>query len=72
MRWLIFFLLVCAALWYIRGIEEKRPASVEETFIGDQVKTLRKAEGFEKDYLEMDKQHQKKMEEQIEKDSGGG
>lgn len=71
MRWLIFFLLVCAALWYIRGIEEKRPSSVEETFIGDQVKTLRKAENFEQDYLEMNKQHQKKLEEQLEKDAGG-
>jgi len=71
MRWLIFFLLVCAALWYIRGIEEKPPPTAEESFIGDQVKVLRKAEGFEKDYIEMDKQHQKKLEEQIEKDSGG-
>ena len=71
MRWLIFFLLVCAGLWYLRGIEEKAPPTAEESFIGDQVKALRKAEEFEKSYLEMDKQHQKKLEEQIEKDSGG-
>jgi hypothetical protein len=70
MRWLIFFLLVCAALWYIKGIEETPPPTAEESFIGPQVKTLRKAEDFEKSYLEMDQQHQKKLEEQIEKESG--
>jgi hypothetical protein len=72
MRWLIFFLLVCAALWYLRGIEEKPPPTAEESFIGDQVKALKKAEDFEKAYPEMDKQYQDRLEKQIEKDSGGG
>ena len=72
MRWLIFFLLVCAALWYIRGIPEKPPPTAEESFIGNQVKALRKAEDFQKQYPEMDKQYQEKLEEQVEKDSGGG
>lgn len=72
MRWLIFFLLVCAVLWYIRGIEERPPPTAEESFIGDQVKALRKAEEFQKDYPEMDKEYQKRLEEQIDKDSGGG
>jgi hypothetical protein len=71
MRWLIFFLLVCAALWYLRGIEEKPPPTAEESFIGDQVKALKKAEEFEKAYPEMDKQYQERLEKQIEKDSGG-
>ena len=71
MRWLIFFLLVCAVLWYIRGIEEVPPLTAEESFIGPQVKALRKVEEFEKAYPEMDKQYQKRLEEQIEKDSGG-
>jgi hypothetical protein len=68
MRWLIFFLLVCAALWYIRGIEEVPPPTAEESFIGGPVKALRKAENFEKTYLDADEDHKKKMEEQLEKD----
>jgi len=64
-------LIVFAILWYIRGIEEKHPGSAEESFIGGPVKVLRKAEGFEKSYLEANDAHKKKMEEQLEKDSGG-
>lgn len=71
MRWLIFFLLVCAGLWYLKGIEETAPPTAEESFIGDQVKVLRKAENYEKSYLDMNDQHKKKLEEQLEKDSGG-
>ena len=68
MRWLIFFLLVCAGLWYLRGIEETPPPKAEDSFIGGPVKALRKAEDFEKTYLEATEEHKKKMEEQIEKD----
>ena len=68
MRWLIFFLVVCAVLWYIRGIEETPPPKAEDSFIGGPVKALRKAEDFEKTYLEATEEHKKKMEEQIEKD----
>ena len=71
MRWLIFWLLVFAVLWYIRGIEETPPPTAEESFIGPQVQALRKAEQFAKDYPEMDKEYQKKLEERIKKDSGG-
>jgi len=71
MRWLIFFLLVCAVLWYIRGIEETPSPKAEDSFIGGPVKALRKAEDFEKTYLEAAEERQKKMEEQIEKESGG-
>jgi hypothetical protein len=71
MRWLIFFLLVCAALWYIKGIEEVPPPPLEEGFIGGPVKALHKAENFEKSYLEANQAQKKKMEEQIEKGSGG-
>ena len=70
MRWLIFFLLVCAALWYIRGIEETPPPTAEESFIGPQMQALKKAEQFAKDDPEMDKEYQKRLEEQIKKDSG--
>lgn len=70
MRWFIFLLLVLAALWYIRGIEEKAPPDIEDGIIGGPVKALHKAEGFEKEYLDATKARQQKMQEQIEKESG--
>ena len=66
MRWLIFFLLVCAGLWYLKGIEEVSPPKVEDSFIGGPVKALRKAENFEKSYLEANDEHKKKLEEQVD------
>ncbi len=71
MRWLFFLILVIAALWYIRGIEEVKPPPIEEGIIGGPVKALHKAQGFEKTYLDETKEHQKQLEEQLEKDSGG-
>jgi hypothetical protein len=71
MRWLLFLIIVFAVLWYIRGLEEVTPPPIEEGIIGGPVRALRKAEGFEKAHLEATKERQKKMEEQIEKDSGG-
>ncbi len=71
MRWLLFLILVVAVLWYIRGIEDVEPPPIEEGIIGGPVKALQKAEGFEKSYLDQTEARQKKMEEQIEKDSGG-
>ena len=72
MRWLFFLIVVFAVLWYIRGIEETPPPTAEDSFIGGPVKALRKAEGFEESYLDATEERQKKMEEQIEKDTGGG
>ena len=66
MRWLIFFLLVCAGLWYLKGIEEEPPPKAEDSFIGGPVKALRKAENFEKSYLEANDEHKKKIEEQVD------
>jgi len=71
MRWLFFLIVVFAVLWYIRGIEEVPPPKAEDSFIGGPVKALRKAEGFEKSYLEATEERKKQMEEQLEKDSGG-
>lgn len=71
MRWLVFLLVVFAGLWYLRGIEEMPPPRAEDSFIGGPVKVLRKAESFEKGYLEMTDERKKRMEEQLEKDSGG-
>jgi len=70
MRWLLFWIIVLAVLWYIRGIEDVTPPPIEEGFIGGPVKALRKAEGFEKSYLDATAERQKRMEAQIEKDGG--
>lgn len=71
MRWLLFFLFVFGVLWYIRGIEETPPPKAEDSFIGGPVKALRKAEGYEQIHLDATRDRQKRMEEQLEKDSGG-
>ena len=71
MRWLLFLIIVFAVLWYIRGLEEVEPPPIEEGIIGGPVKALRKAEGFEKSHPDATRARQKRMEEQIEEDSGG-
>ena len=71
MRWFIFLILVLAALWYLRGVEEQPPPAAEDSFIGGPVKSLRKAEGFEKEYLDATKAQQQKMEQQIEQAASG-
>ena len=71
MRWFLFLILVFAVLWYIRGIEDVKPPPIEEGIIGGPVKALRKAEGFEKSYLDPTEARQKQMEKQIEEDTGG-
>jgi hypothetical protein len=71
MRWFLFLIIVFAVLWYIRGVEEVKPPPVEEGIIGGPVRALRKAEGFEKEYLDATKERNKRMDEQLEKDSGG-
>ena len=44
---------------------------IEETFMGDQIKPLRKAEKFqEEDYLKALDQHRKDMDSQVDKDGG--
>ncbi len=71
MRWFIFMIIVFAILWFIRELDEVPPPPLEASFIGGPVKALRKAEGFEKTYLDANDEHKKKMEEQLEEDSGG-
>ncbi len=71
MRWFIFLIVVFAILWYIRGIEEVPPPPIEESFIGGPVKALHKAEDFEKSYLDATAERNKRMDEQVDKDSGG-
>lgn len=65
MRLLVFIivvLLLAYALW-----PQPTPVPVEETFIGDQIKPLRKAEKFQQeDYDKALDEHRKKMDEQVD------
>lgn len=69
MRFLILIILVLLlayALW-----PEQPVPPIEETFMGDQIKPLRKAEKFQEEgYLEALDQHRGNMDEQVEKDGG--
>jgi len=70
MRWLLVLLLMIALLWYIRSVEETPPPKAEDSFIGGPVKALRKAEDFEETYLDAAEERKKRMEEQLDEDSG--
>lgn len=61
---LIIVLLMVYTWW-----PEPEPRPIEETFIGDQVAPLQKAQRFQQlDHLENLDQHREKMDEQIESD----
>ena len=49
MRFLIVLLMLLLAIYYF--LPEPEPVPAEESFIGDQVKTLRRAEAYEDEYL---------------------
>ena len=68
MRWMIALILILLTIFYFMKEPERRP--VEETFIGEQIKPLRKAENFEEEFLKADQEHQKKLEEELEKSGG--
>lgn len=70
MRVLIILIIILLAVFYF--LPEKEPPTAEESFIGDQVRTLRKAEGFESEYLEADQARQQRMERQLEEAAGDG
>ena len=69
MKFFLALIIILLAIYFF--MPEPEPVPVEESFIGDQVKTLRKAEGVESDYLEATKAQQKRMEEQLAEDEGG-
>ena len=68
MRWMVFLIIVLLAIFYF--LPEPEPKPLEETFIGNQIKPLRKAEGFEDEYLKSIDERKKKMEEELEKSGG--
>jgi hypothetical protein len=49
---------------------EKPPPPAEETFIGEQVKALRRAEDYDQQHLDAIKERQDRMEQQLEEDGG--
>lgn len=69
MRWLIALLLIALAFWYF--LPEPKPRPVEETFIGEQIEALNKAEQFEQEYLEAVRERQEKMEAELDEAGGG-
>jgi hypothetical protein len=63
---IIVILLLAYALW-----PEQPVPPIEETFMGDQIKPLRKAEKFqEEDYLKALDQHREDMDSQVDQDGG--
>ena len=63
MRYLVIIIIVLllAYAWW----PQQEPPPIEETFIGDQIVPLRKAQQFEqKDYLEGLEQHRKQLDAQ--------
>ena len=68
MRWMIVLIAILLTVYFF--LEEPEPRPIEETFIGDQIKPLRKAEGYEAEYLQDVDARKKKMEEELEKAGG--
>ena len=68
MRWLILLILVLLAVFHF--LPEQEPPHVDESIIGEQVKPLRKAEGFEDQYLDATEARKERLEEELEKGDG--
>ena len=67
MRYLILLIVILLAAWALWP--EPEPIPVEETFIGDQIRPLRKAEKFQQeDYNKGLDDYRRKMDEQEEGD----
>lgn len=69
MRWLILLILLALAIAYFLPAPERVP--VEETFIGDELRAVRKAEDLEQDYLDATRARQQQMEKELEEAAGG-
>ncbi|NIP18497.1 MAG: hypothetical protein GWM87_10305 [Xanthomonadales bacterium] len=70
MRFLLVLIVILLVVFFY--LREPEPKPIEETFIGPQIESLRKAEGVEADYLDATREQQKRMEEQLEEATGGG
>jgi len=69
-RWLIALILILLLIW--KFWPEPEPIPVEETFIGEPVKALNEAKGFEQEYLEATDAHKAEIEKRLEEAEGGG
>ena len=68
MRWMVMLIIVLLAIFHF--LPDPEPKPIEETFIGNQIKPLKKAEGFEDEYLKAVDERKKRMEEELEKSGG--
>jgi hypothetical protein len=68
MRFMLLLILILLAIFHF--IKDPPPRPVEETFIGPQIETLKKMEGYEDQYLKSVEEQQKKMEEELKKSGG--
>jgi len=67
---LIALIVILLAIFYF--LPEQEPPTADESFIGNQIKPLRKAEGFEDEYLKATDERKRQMEEDLERATGGG
>ena len=68
MRFLLILIVVLLAFYFF--MPESEPVPVEESFIGNQIKPLRKAEGVQEDYLKASEAKRKQLEDQLSEDGG--
>jgi hypothetical protein len=67
---LLVFIIIVLLLAYAWWPEQAVPP-IEETFMGDQIKPLRKAEKFQQeDYLKQLDEHRARMDAQADADGG--
>ena len=70
MRWLLALIVILLAIWYF--LPEPEPPTADESFIGNQIKPLRKAENFQDEYLKATEERKQQMEEELGKLESGG
>ena len=68
MRGLIILIILILLVWKLWPQPE--PLPIEETYIGDQVKVLEKAEDFEQQYLDATKARQDRIDRQVDDPDG--
>jgi len=70
MRWLIALIIVLLAVYHFWP--EPEPVAVEDSFIAAPVQVLRQAEGLDAEMKKANEARRRQLEEEIEKQSGGG
>ena len=67
---ILAFILLLLVIFKLSSCNEEPPPTAEESFIGEQVKVLRKAENYEQQHLDNVSERQQRIEQQLEKDGG--